>query len=180
MIMFILQCIYFFLPAYIANTAPSIFKRLNFLAYPIDFGKSYRGKRIFGTNKTLRGLVIGMIFGILTFILQQYLYSNFAFFQQISLIDYSNTSLLLGVLLSFGALLGDMIESFFKRQKGVAPGKPWIPFDQLDFVVGALLLSLPIVILEWKVYLVIVLASFLLHIAANHTGYYLKIQKNKW
>jgi len=41
----------------------------------------------------------------------------------------------------FGALLGDIVESFFKRRKGIERGKDWIPFDQLDFIIGVLFLS---------------------------------------
>jgi hypothetical protein len=32
----------------------------------------------------------------------------------------------------------DSVKSFVKRRVGIAPGAPWIPFDQLDFVIGAL------------------------------------------
>jgi CDP-2,3-bis-(O-geranylgeranyl)-sn-glycerol synthase len=41
-----------------------------------------------------------------------------------------------------GALLGDVIESFFKRRIGKDRGQDWIPFDQLDFLIGALTFSL--------------------------------------
>ena len=34
---------------------------------------------------------------------------------EISLIDYSDFSLLLGFLLGFGAILGDLVKSYFKR-----------------------------------------------------------------
>ena len=41
----------------------------------------------------------------------------------------------------FGALFGDIIESFFKRRIGKNRGENWIPFDQLDFIVGVLIFS---------------------------------------
>ena len=41
----------------------------------------------------------------------------------------------------FGALIGDIIESFFKRRVGIERGKNWIPFDQLDFILGVLFFS---------------------------------------
>ncbi|KAA0006124.1 MAG: CDP-archaeol synthase, partial [Thermoplasmata archaeon] len=40
----------------------------------------------------------------------------------------------------FGALLGDIVESFFKRRVGKERGEDWIPFDQVDFLIGALIL----------------------------------------
>jgi CDP-2,3-bis-(O-geranylgeranyl)-sn-glycerol synthase len=47
----------------------------------------------------------------------------------------------LGFLLGLGAMAGDAAKSFFKRRLGIAPGHPWIPFDQIDFQIGALLLA---------------------------------------
>jgi CDP-2,3-bis-(O-geranylgeranyl)-sn-glycerol synthase len=41
----------------------------------------------------------------------------------------------------FGALLGDIIESFFKRRVGRKRGEDWIPFDQIDFILGVLFFS---------------------------------------
>ncbi len=40
-------------------------------------------------------------------------------------------------MLGMGALAGDAVKSFFKRQIGAKPGNMWPPFDQIDFVVGA-------------------------------------------
>jgi CDP-2,3-bis-(O-geranylgeranyl)-sn-glycerol synthase len=39
--------------------------------------------------------------------------------------------------MAFGALAGDAVKSFFKRQIGIAPGHRWLGPDQLDFIVGA-------------------------------------------
>jgi CDP-2,3-bis-(O-geranylgeranyl)-sn-glycerol synthase len=46
------------------------------------------------------------------------------------------------VSISMGALFGDIVESFFKRRIGKERGESWYPFDQLDFVLGALILAL--------------------------------------
>jgi CDP-2,3-bis-(O-geranylgeranyl)-sn-glycerol synthase len=35
---------------------------------------------------------------------------------------------------------GDALKSLVKRRVGIAPGAPWIPWDQLDFALGALVL----------------------------------------
>ena len=43
--------------------------------------------------------------------------------------------------LCFGALGGDIIESFFKRRTGKDRGEDWIPLDQLDFILGVLFFS---------------------------------------
>lgn len=168
------------LPAYFGNMAPVLAGGvLKKLAHPIDFNKTFRGKPIFGTHKTFRGLIMASLFGIIIFALQKLLY-QFPFFQKISLIDYSNYTLLVGFLLGFGAIIGDLVKSFFKRQFNHKAGTPWIPFDQTDYVVGALLFVSIIYIPSWQAILVIFIASFLLHIIANHLAYYLKIRKVKW
>jgi len=41
----------------------------------------------------------------------------------------------------FGALIGDIIKSFFKRRIGKKRGQDWIPFDQIDFILGVLFFS---------------------------------------
>jgi len=43
--------------------------------------------------------------------------------------------------ISFGALSGDIIESFFKRQIGKKSGEKWIIADQIDFLLGSFLFS---------------------------------------
>ena len=48
-----------------------------------------------------------------------------------SLISYERW-LLLGLGCGVGALGGDSIKSLIKRQLGIAPGRSWIPADQLD------------------------------------------------
>lgn len=38
-------------------------------------------------------------------------------------------------------MTGDAVKSFFKRQRDMPPGSSWFPFDQLDFVIGALVFA---------------------------------------
>ncbi len=171
---FVLQCFYFMLPAYFANMAPVIFKN-NFkkLAIPIDFGKN-----IFGKNKTYRGLIVGILLAIIIACLQSILYQS-NLFKNLSFINYSNW-LLIGFLFGFGALFGDLIESFIKRRLNIKPGKSFFPWDQLDFVFGALIFISFKVNLTFKMVLTIILISFVGHILINHLAYYLKIRKEKW
>ena len=168
----ILQSLWFFLPAYLANMAPPLFKKwnlLNGLAVPIN-------KRLFGKNKTYRGILAAVLFGMLIFIMQKFLY-DYGFIKSIALFDYNNASVILGFLLGFGAIFGDLIKSFLKRRLGIEPGKPFIPFDQLDFVVGALLFSSVIYAPPLKVIISIIIISPLLHLLVNRIGYYLHITR---
>jgi CDP-2,3-bis-(O-geranylgeranyl)-sn-glycerol synthase len=40
------------------------------------------------------------------------------------------------VVIGFGAVLGDHVKSYFKRQQKIPPGSPWQPYDQIDYVLG--------------------------------------------
>ncbi len=167
-----IDLIYFMLPAYLANITPPLLKKINFLNYPLH-------EKLFGNHKTYRGIVFAVIIGMLIFYLQQVLF-QYDFFKNISLINYNEYSLLLGFLLAIGAMFGDLIESFIKRRLNILPGQRFIPWDQLDFVIGALILSYFIVPLSFIDIILILIISFILHIIFNHLGYYLKVNKNKW
>ena len=176
--LFILKCFYLMLPAYFANMAPVITKRINFLKFPIDFGWQLKNKPLFGKNKTFRGFVFGIIFSIAISGLQFFFYSSDAF-RSISFFDYQNW-ILFGFLMGFGALTGDLIKSFFKRRLGIEPGYKFVPFDQADFVIGALLFVTAFYDLTLKIFLTSLILSFILHIIINHLAFYLKIRNEKW
>lgn len=169
--MVILESLYLFLPAYIANMSPVLFGKIPVLDKPVNV-------KFFGKNKTWRGILAAVIMGTLVFYLQKMAYGSG--FTQLALIDYSDFSLLLGFLLGLGAILGDLLKSYYKRKSGIEPGKPWPFWDQEDFVFGALLLSFFVYVPPAEAALVIVLASPLLHLAANYIGYLLGIRKEKF
>lgn len=177
-VIFTLKCLYLMLPAYFANMAPVIVKKINLFAFPIDFNKEINNKPIFGKNKTFRGLIFGIIFAIIVAYLQYLLYST-EFFKNISFIEYRNW-LLFGFLMGLGALIGDLVKSFFKRRLGIKPGEKFVPFDQTDFVVGALVFIMPIFDLTLQIFIVSLLLSFALHIIVNHAAFWLRIRSEKW
>ena len=164
----ILFALWFFLPAGLANAAPVFANKIpksDRLAVPLDFGKSFRGQRIFGKNKTLRGLLAGIVIAVITTLLQRFGYQHSDFLRTISLhINYSAINVVwLGVLFAVGALGFDALESFFKRQAGVKPGGMWFPFDQSDYIIGGLLLASIVVDLPHTNYYWIGLIWFLIH-----------------
>lgn len=138
--MILLQALWLLLPAGIANMAP-IFAAKLFPAWstPVDLGATWNGKELFGAHKTYRGLMSGTVMGLLVFAVQRALCQSAEFFQQLSLFNYEEVGLIFGAWMGLGALLGDLFKSFFKRQVGIAPGEPWVPFDQVDWIIGALL-----------------------------------------
>ncbi len=168
----VVSSLYFFLPAYFANMAPDLLKRIPFLGKPI-------WKKKLGKAKTWRGIVVAVLAGILVFWLQKYLF-EFNFFYNISLIDYGDFSLLLGFLLGFGAILGDLVKSYFKRRAGIKPGVSWKPWDQLDFVIGGLVLSWLVYVPRVGVVAVLLVLSPFLHLLFCRIGYWLGVKKNKF
>jgi len=176
----ILFALWFFLPAGMANVTPVILAKAPVLKHwnaPIDMGRSWRGKRIFGDHKTWRGLATGIIAGTLVLWLQVALFESGGWVQAFSPLNYSEVSILgLGILLSFGALSGDAGKSFFKRRANVPSGRSWFPFDQLDYIAGGLLLSTLVVQLSFAEYAWIVLIWFGLHLISSYLGYLLKFK----
>lgn len=177
-LIFILKCLYLMLPAYFANMAPVIVKKIGLFNFPIDFNRQINNKPIFGKNKTFRGFAFGVIFSVIIAYFQFLLY-NVESFRGISFIDYENW-LLLGFLMGLGALLGDLIKSFFKRRLNIEPGARFVPFDQTDFVIGALVFIMPVFDLTFKIFITSLLLSFVLHIIVNHIAFYLKIRNERW
>lgn len=172
---------WFFLPAGLANMVPifaahtPILKRWEF---PMDFHLQFRGQRVFGTNKTIRGLIIGIMVAIIVVYLQKVLSWHSTYLQSLP-VDYRNINFfLLGLLLGAGALLGDAVESFFKRQMNLPAGQSWLFFDQLDYIVGGIIFSYwyqPLGVLE---YCYIIVIYFALHLISTVSGYVLGLKQN--
>jgi CDP-2,3-bis-(O-geranylgeranyl)-sn-glycerol synthase len=138
----IVQAFWIVIPIYVANASAVIVGG----GTPVDFGKKWKdGSRILGDGKTWRGLFagtfLGMTAGFGLTVAATYLSSSS--YSYIGLTNFEGFPFMIPILFSlcFGALLGDVIESFFKRRVGKDRGQDWIPFDQLDFIIGALVFS---------------------------------------
>ncbi len=165
--MVILQALYFFLPAYASNIAPVIFRKINIFPQCVH-------QRLFGKNKTWGGLLYGALFGTLVFYVQQHLS-----FQPV-LIDYTQQSLFFGFLLASGAIIGDLIKSFFKRRLGKKEGAHWFPFDQIDYVAGALLFIALLYLPPFNIIITLFILAPVLHYTTNYIGFFLGLKKVKW
>jgi CDP-2,3-bis-(O-geranylgeranyl)-sn-glycerol synthase len=123
-------------------------KPLKFLFIPIDNNLTYQGKPIFGTHKTWLGLISGSLTGLLTAIL---IYPYFD-------ISYP---VILGFFMGFSSIVGDMVKSFFKRRMDIKPGQPWIPFDQIDYMLANIIIfSAPLALNLFDISVLIVLGFF--------------------
>ena len=177
MLKLLIQIIWFFLPAAFANMSPNVFKFIPFLNYPVDFNIRLQNKPLLGKNKTYRGFFFGILIALLTIIIQKTLYP---YMSNLSLVNYNQINIyLLGFLLGFGALFGDCFFSFLKRRINIPPGKPWIPFDQINWVIGSLLLTSLYISFSFKEILTSIIFLGFLHPVINLLSYYLGLQKNK-
>lgn len=163
---YLLNAFLFFLPAGIANASPVFATRIPLLkrfSTPLDFGRSWRGQRIFGNNKTWRGLLFGTLMGGVTSLLVSYfLIPNSA--------DAWYT-FLIGAALGAGALTGDAVESFLKRRRGIAAGSSWFPFDQIDYIIGGLVFVYPLTLIPVILMAGILILYFGLHLLVSYIGY---------
>ncbi|HKR82046.1 MAG TPA: CDP-archaeol synthase [Candidatus Saccharimonadales bacterium] len=158
--------------------AKSAWKPLQNWTTPIDFGKTFRGKRIFGTHKTWRGLVTGMIVSTIVLAIQQVAFRH-AHFLQVWLgeFDFGHLpTLIVGPLLGFGALGGDAVKSFFKRQRGTPPGESWFPFDQIDLPVGALVVTWPFIHPTFAQAVIAVLLGLSAQLISSYIGFLLHLK----
>ena len=186
-IIFFVSCIYFFLPAYFANMTPPLVRNakvFDFLAKPVDLGKSWRGKRIFGGHKTWRGVVCAIAVGMGTALLQWWLY-QFPWATELSLLDYKSVNLwVFSLLFAGGAVAGDLAAAFVKRRLNLPPGAPFMPWDQTNYVIGSFIFLGAYVgkyltgdLLVWGAIFVM---TFFLHLLFNRFGYDIGLHKAKW
>ena len=73
-----------------------------------------------------------------------------------------------------------MLKSYFKRKLNIKPGKSWIPFDQLDFIIGGLLFISLVFTPPTEIIIILLILTPFLHITTNHIGYYLGIREVKY
>jgi CDP-2,3-bis-(O-geranylgeranyl)-sn-glycerol synthase len=169
MLTLIFFTLWFFAPAGFANLAAFLAGKIQFLnkfSYPADCYMKFRGKRILGNHKTVRGFIAAILVGIIVCSIEVFLYDSFFGIRQLVYVDYSQVNaVLLGALLGFGALFGDALKSFFKRQFGISPGTSWFPFDQIDYIR-----------LSFPEYFVLFVVWFLMHPLLTFIGYLFKLR----
>ncbi|MBA3493660.1 MAG: CDP-archaeol synthase [Gammaproteobacteria bacterium] len=126
---------------------------------PLDGGKTFiDGTPIFGSTKTVRGLLASLLMG-------------------------AAGAAALGLPASFGAwfaaaaMLGDLFSSFIKRRMGVASSSPVTGLDQIPEALFPALAALPYLDLRALDVAIIVTLFFLLDIAVSPVLYRLRIRK---
>lgn len=183
--------IWLMLPAYIANPMAAVFGG----GTPVDLGRNFTdGKRVLGDGKTIRGTISGTACGMVAGLIQVWLaprlaaspaLSDWTMFQG-ALGAYTGSTLLVVFLMALGALVGDSAESFIKRRLDLERGAMFPVADQLDFVLGAWLLTFVFASVWFKTYftfwiiITVLVVTPLLHLATNFLGYVIKVKKEPW
>lgn len=154
--------IIFIWPAYVANGAPVIFGG----GMALDFGRKIRGRPIFGSHKTIRGLVAGLLAGFIMSCIESIF------------IPYM---LPVGILLTLGTMFGDLAGSFIKRRIGKKEGTKMLLLDQYPFLIFALLFAFLLGNLP-SIYGIVFLfvLTGVLHVLTNHSAHKMKLKKVPW
>ena len=172
--MIILQALRFILPAYAANMMPILGCKFHLP------GSRPIYKKRFGDNKTWRGFYTWYIWALLMLYIQQYAQTH-DMRTQLVLLDYANINIFFyAFLFGIWALTWVLIKSYIKRRFGIKPGKPWFPFDQLDFIVWALVFVSPFFGLSLRYILIIIVLTPWLHILTNKISYLIWRKKVPW
>jgi CDP-2,3-bis-(O-geranylgeranyl)-sn-glycerol synthase len=153
-----IETVWQFLPAYFANAIPVLVHG----GGPLDAGSEWiDNKRILGDHKTIYGTIAGIVTG--------------------SLVALVQGNPIQGILFAFGAILGDLFFAFIKRRLGINPGQPLPIWDQVGFIILAILLGSavePRPTVEQDI--VMILVTIPAHYITNFFAWLLKWKKNPW
>lgn len=175
------EFLYLYAPLLLSAAISGIVMRQDWLSFarrPLDAGRSYRGKRIFGDSKTWRGVLVAVTGCILGVAIQRYMIGARA--AGIARVDYANVSIVVfGLVMGLTAMLGELPNSFAKRRMNIPPGqtaKGWraalfYVWDQVDL----LMFSFPALSLWARIDLELVVVGFavtlVLHPTTSLIGY---------
>jgi CDP-2,3-bis-(O-geranylgeranyl)-sn-glycerol synthase len=156
------------IPLYVANSIPVVIHGKT----PLDLNIKLGGKPLFGKGKTIIGTLAGITSGTLIAAILALLSTH--------ILNLIPNYIELAFYLSLGAILGDLVKSFFKRRFGIKSGEKWDLADQLDFILGGLLLACITRIPEYWVVIVLLIATFFIHRFTNWLAYIWKLKKVPW
>ena len=154
--------------AMVANAMPVLIKN----GTPMDRGLIWiDNKRLLGNGKTWEGFAIGVMGSYLASMAISIFFNDHMLFFKLW-------------LASIIGLLGDIIESFFKRRLGIKRGEPLPIFDQLDFAIAATIFYHLIGELNLFKDLWFIILSFTLivalHLITNSIAYILRLKDKPW
>lgn len=176
---FLFSCLYFYFPVALANIGANIAKFIPFfntITHPVDGGITYRGSRLVGPHKNWGAFLFGVLFGTGIGIVKVYVLDRVVP-ENIHILSLPAVPMIiLYLVMSAGALTGDIIKSIAKRLLGRPAHSPWIPFDEIDHSTVSLLIARLFFPIPWEVIGTVILIFGVLHAAANVLGYWMKVK----
>ena len=143
------------------------------LAIPLDGDRMFRGRPIFGENKTLRGFVMipaaALAFAAVAAIISLPQGAPPATLWQLTPAGYAA----LGTWAGFGFMAAELPNSFVKRQLGILPGQPpasrltraiCFTIDHIDSIVGMLAAVTVAVHTPWTTWLWVLILGPSIHL----------------
>jgi CDP-2,3-bis-(O-geranylgeranyl)-sn-glycerol synthase len=175
----VLTALWAMLPAYIPNNVAVLAGG----GAPIDAGQTLGGRRLLGDGKTWRGTAAGTIAGAALAIGLNAINAPISGALGHTVPQFPLAG---AVGLALGAMVGDIAASFLKRRSGRDRGAAFPGLDQLDFVVGALVLA-ALLAPAWfldtfsmPVLVVVLVATPLLHVGTNVVAYQFGFKDEPW
>lgn len=163
--------IVFYLPAYLANATPVFLSGYG----RVDFGSKFvDGHDLLGKNKTILGTISGILIGGLTGLVTYFLLPD-----MFSLVNMTYVGGGIGLVQGIGAMFGDLVGSFTKRRFKVSEGRPFIVIDQIDFILFAMLFSVPFIDFP-PIWLLIIPLTIVITLTANAIAYKLGLKQVWW
>ncbi len=167
---FIIKMIIYLGPMYFANSSAMFFGGKT----PLDFGKKFSdGRRIFGKGKTFKGSFFGIAFGTLIGVLIFLVAPAYT-------LMLSKEYILLVLFITSGAIVGDIVASFFKRRHEIDSGEEVLFLDQLDFVIGGMLFGSILYVPDFYEVVFICVTTLIVHKVSNYVAYKIKLKKVPW
>ncbi len=163
------QALWFFLPISVANQMPGFVSALKLWNPPIN-------THLLGANKTWAAYPAGIL-GALAVSETQRHWGHLVLIEPMVSYEHPYYSLIVAGL-GLGAILGDHLESFVKRRLGLPSGTAFVPFDQTDYIVGALVAyQIMLGRLPNRVDIALFAIALVVHIPGNAVAYYLNLRK---
>ena len=159
---------------------------LPWLRRPIDGGRRWRGRPLFGPNKTWRGVLTVCVGNAIGVGLQATALHDVPALRAIELFDYGQVNgWLLGLLLGLLTAFAELPNSFLKRQSGVAAGGPgsglsgafFYVMDQVDVLLGLWPAYAVVMRVTPKLVLISFLILFVGHQLVTVVGYALGMRR---
>ncbi len=170
----IFEALYFILPAYFANSSPTVLGKGSRYNFPLDRGRIFfDGRRIIGDSKTVRGLIGGICAGLFIGFIQFLIRDPEPV---LGFLDTMNRTF----LLALGTHLGDLFGSFIKRRLNINPGGSFPIIDQLGFLVFALGLTAIFYEVPLKYVFILLPLTLGAHLGANILAYKAGIKDVWW